>query len=227
MATDSGFKAQPDVGTLAVAMEASGDNKVALDIEDAPFLKDWNESKPSAPATQPASGGMLPVAVETDPVLAAAQKKKKRLMILTAALVLMVIIVALWWFKFRTPPPPPVVVEPEIIRVPGVPKDIAPKEYIVNFAPYWIELPDGKGGVVFLVCKFAAITHSEMLLQEAQNKMLTLRDAVYYYLRNKPYHFLIDPTNTPTIKSDLNSVLSGYLAGGKIDDMLFESYLGK
>lgn len=215
-------KAQPDVGTLNVEVSSKSDAKVALDIEDAPFLK---EKAPPAPAETKELSLTEPEAPAEDE---ARKKKKKKIIVLgAAALALVVVAAATWWFVLRTPPPPPVAVEPEIIKVPSAPKTAANPEYIVSFEPFWVELPDGKDGVVFLVAKFAAVTRSEALAQEARNKMVTLRDAVYYYLKNKPYTFLIDPANINTIKSDLNSVLSGYLAGGKIEDMLFESYIGK
>lgn len=223
MSAEDKFKAQPDVGTLNMEMESRAEAKVTLDIEDAPFLR---EDEPPAPkeSTELVLDDSRPPAEEDSD---AKKKKKKMLLLGGAVLLVLVAAVALWWFVLRTPPPKTVPPEPEIIRVPSAPKDTTPPDYTVTFAPYWIELPDGKGGVVFLVCKFAALTKSEALTQEAQNKMVTLRDAVYYYLKNKTYQFLIDPANVPTIKKDLASVLSGYLASGKIDDMLFESYLGK
>ena len=222
MAGDSGIKAQPDVGTLTLELTPKADAKVALDIDDAPFLREEPEPLPATKSEM----ALQPSAAKGDE---AARKKKKKLMIAGAVLLLLLAAggAALWWFKLRTPPVPPPTVEPEIIKVPSASKAIKPAEFVVDFAPFWVELSDEKGGVVFLVCKFAAITGSETLMRETQNKMTTLRDAVYYYLKNKPYQFLLDPDNAVTIKQDLNSVLSGYLGGGKIDDMLFESYLGK
>ena len=218
------IKAQPDVGTLNVEVESRANTKVTLDIEDAPFLK---EEEPPKSVTKDLALDDGMGAGSEDEEAARKKKKKKQMLVGGSVLLLLLLAVGSWWFFLRTPPPVATGPEPEIIKVPSVPKDVKPSEYLINFLPYWIELPDGKGGVVFLVCKFAAVTRNEVLTQEAQNKMITLRDAVYYYLKNKPYHFLIDPANVPTIKKDLSSVLSGYLAGGQIDDMLFESYLGR
>lgn len=224
MAAEDQFKAQPDVGTLSMEIETRADTKVTLDIDDAPFLR---EEEPPAPKESTELVLDNSAVAEVDDEATLKKKKKKKLIIMGGAALLLLVAVVVWWFVLRTPPPKIVPLEPEIIRVPSPPTDAKPAEFIINFAPYWIELPDGKGGVIFLVCKFAAVTKSEALTQEAQNKMLTLRDAVYYYLKNKTYQFLIDPASVPTIKKDLASVLSGYLAGGQIDDMLFESYLGK
>lgn len=224
MAIDSGIKAQPDTGMLEVEIVSKADTKVALDVDDAPFLQ---IEKPPEPENTTA---LVLESSEVSEEDLAKRKKKKKILIIAVFSLLLVSGALVWWFYLRKPPPPPPPpIEPEVVVVPSAPTSTAPKEYYINFEPFWVELPAsaGKGQVVFLVCKFSAISTSEALAQEAQNKMITLRDAVYYYIKNKPYQYLIDPGNTKTIKSDLNSVLSGYLAGGKIDDMLFESYLGR
>lgn len=225
MAIDSGIKAQPDTGMLEVEIVSKADTKVALDVEDAPFLQE--EKAPEVPASTADLPLEQPELSDAD---LAKRKKKKKLLIIGGASLVLVSAVLVWWFFLRPPPIPPAPpIEPEIVVVPSAPSSTAPREFYINFAPFWVELPAaaGTGQVVFLVCKFSAISSSEALAMEAQNKMITLRDAVYYYIKNKPYQYLIDPANTATIKSDLNSVLSGYLAGGKIEDMLFESYLGR
>lgn len=223
MAIDSGIKAQPDTGMLDMEIVSKADTKVALDTDDAPFLQ-------IAPPPVVEKSTELSLETPVDEAALAAGKKKKKILIIALGAVLLVSAALVWWFFIRTPPlPPPPPPEPEVIVVPSAPTSTEPKEYYINFEPFWVELPAamGTGQVVFLVCKFSAISNSEMLAMEAQNKMITLRDAVYYYIKNKPYQYLIDPANTQTIKKDLNSILSGYLAGGKIDDVLFESYLGR
>ncbi len=205
---------------LNIEVSAGTEEKVALDLEGADFLEDEieEEKQDTSPALQE----------ETEEKEEDQEKPKSKKKILIIALVLILALggAALWWFVLRTPPPPPV--EPEIIIVPKasmVPPP--PTDHIISFEPYWIPLPDGKGGEVFLVCKFAIVTDDEKLQLETQNKMILLRDAVYYYLVNKPYHFLIDPSNVATIKKDLSSVFSGYLISGQIEDMLFEGYIEK
>ncbi|MEG2172853.1 MAG: flagellar basal body-associated FliL family protein [Desulfovibrionaceae bacterium] len=224
MASNIITKAQPDTGMLDMEIVSKADTKVALDMDDAPFLQE-------SPAPAPATSTALTLDPEApNDAEGAAQKKKKRILIIAAAAGLLAVAVVLWFFVFRTPPSlPPPPLAPEVVVVPSAPAKAEPKEYYITFDPFWVELPatGADGQVVFLVCKFSAISTSEMLAMEAQNKMIILRDAVYYYIKNKPYQYLIDPANTPTIKKDLNSVLSGYLAGGKIEGMLFESYLGR
>lgn len=230
MDSEDGVKAQPDVGPLNTEESSNAAAKVELDLEDAPFLQEDALPKPAGqplPAEEPKPGSGNDDEENSDETAGAKRKKKLFIVIGGGVLSALAASAAVWWFLLRTPPPPPVVVEPEIIKIPSPPATAVPTEYVIDFEPFLVELPDGKGGVVFLAAKFAAITRAERLVGETRNKMPLLRDAVFYYLRNKPYKFLVSPENAPAIKQDINSVLSGYLAAGKIDDILFESYLGK
>ncbi len=222
---DEQVKAPPST-SVQVEVSRRAEAKVALDIEGADFLK---EVEPEAQQALAGINADTALGI-SDEDSEAARKKRKRIILAVAGILLILVAFAVWWFGIRTPPPPPPPpLEPEIVHVPSQETlaKTAPKEYIVSFSPYWVPLPDGEGGEVFLVCKFAIITGSEDLKNEAENKRVTLRDAVYYYLINKPYRFLIDAANVDTIKRDLESVFSGYLASGKVDGLLFEGYLGK
>ncbi len=217
-------KTQDEASSPEIEVSSKANEKVALDIEGADFLEDDDEQE------QEEQEGEEQEALEADDAPAQEEQggNKKKKIIIIGAVVLLLLIGggAGWWFFLRTPPPPPV--EPEIIRVPTVPETPPiPDEYIVSFEPFWVPYTDKELGEVFLVCKFGLVTKSEQLMLEAQNKMVLLRDAVYYYLVNKPHHFLVDPANVSIIKNDLTSVFGGYLVSGKIDDMLFESYIGK
>ena len=57
--------------------------------------------------------------------------------------------------------------------------------------------------------------------------MIALRDALYFYLSSKSNDYLLNPSNAVTIKKDLTGILNDYLAQGRIDDVLFESYLNE
>jgi flagellar FliL protein len=171
--------------------------------------------------------------VSPQPAEDKAASKKKKLLIIAAAICVLLLAGgggALWWFVLRTPPPPPPA--PQVVVVPTAPKDAAaPADFLIPIAPFWLELtstaPRKQDTIFFLVCKFTAISKSEAVSQEAQNKIIVIRDALYFYLKNKNYDFLTDPDNTQTIKNDLTSVINGYLVNGKVEDMLFERYLTK
>lgn len=225
-------KLAPD--TIEIAADASQAlPKVQLDIDDAPFLREKEpEAPPPAPkASEPEATTTLPVPPVDD---ADARKKKKRSIIIIGAALLALLLAGggggtLWWFVLRTPPVPPPT--PQVVVVPSTPPASSPAEFLVPLAPFWLELtndsPRDKDKIYFLVCKFTAISKTEAILQEAQNKTVVIRDALYFYLKNKSYDFLTNPDNTHAIKNDLKSVINGYLTAGKVDDMLFERYLTK
>ena len=205
--------------------------KVQLDIDDAPFLREQEEEAPPPPPQDEKTGESLEI--PPPPVEDKAARRKKRLVIISAAALVLLLAGgggSLWWFVLRTPPPPPPA--PQVVVVPSTPlKTGAPSDFLIPIAPFWLELPGDtsrdKNTIFFLVCKFTAIAKSEGILQEAQNKVIVIRDALYFYLKNKSYDFLTDPGSTQTIKNDLISVINGYLATGKVDDVLFERYITK
>lgn len=205
---------------------SGGDNapvavkKVELDLDDAPFLQ--TEEKTPAKAE-------VPEDLEDRSEEEEKRKRRKKLIILSALIggvVLIVVAIALWWFFFRTPPPaPPSAPEPEVIVVPSTPAPVGDQEIVREFAPFIVPTigPDGKTG--FLICRFSAISKDEVVNQEVQQQLLPLRDAIYYYLRSKDNAFLVDARNAPEIRRDLLSVFNDYLTQGKLEDIVFESYL--
>lgn len=199
--------------------------KVELDLDDAPFLQ--NEEKASAPAPRDAD---VPANPDEDAPAPDTGKKRKRLLILAGigAGVLLVAAAAIWWFVFRTPPPPPPQTPgPQVVVVPSAPAPQQKREIIKEFAPFVVPETDASNGARFLVCKFSAILTDPALEHEVDQHMLSLRDAIYFYLRSKDDAFLADAHNGPEIKRDLLSVLNDYLTQGKIEDILFESYLSR
>lgn len=218
--------ASPSAGSL---------QKVELDLDDAPFLKKEEASppavrpsEPSAPAQEKPGG----------------KKRKKLLMLGGAALALLAAIgIGAYWFFGRTPPPPPPALpEPERVLVPSQKPVEAPKEYVKEFAPFVVprhmhsesgpanpakgSFPRGDD-TRFLVCKFSVFATDPNVAAEMDREMVRLRDAVYYYLLSKSSQFLTDAHNGRQIRDDLRGVVNDYLSQGKIEGILFESYLNK
>jgi flagellar FliL protein len=207
--------------------------KVQLDIDDAPFLQEKAPEAPPPSSLEIIDNADEPLAPPPLPDKDPDTGKKKKLIILCSALLLLLSAGGggtLWWFVLRTPAPPPP--KPQVVVVPSTPPDSGPADSLFPLAPFWLELtsehPRGKDKIFFLVCKFTAIAKSEAALQEAQSKTVIIRDALYFYLKNKDYEFLTNHGNTQAIKNDLTSVINGYLTGGnKVDDVLFERYVTK
>ena len=213
-------KAQPDTGALSVddfAGQAS--QKVQLDIDDAPFLMAFDDSA-------------LPVPEQTETLPAVEEEVKpprfweKRPVQISAGalLALLLALVVYFWFFSGPPPTPPAVIEPVIIVVPSEKQLEGSKDVTLAFEPFMVEQRSG-GSVRFLQARFTAVSSNTDVINEAKGKLLLLRDAIFYYLRNKTHEYLVDPANAQTIKQDLLDIVNGYLVKGKLDDILFENYI--
>lgn len=220
MAEKQDIKDAPAKDELQVAVNTeAGLRKVELDLDDAPFLKEQESAPPARTDDAP-----LQVAEETPP-----PSKKKKLIIIAAAALLVVLVAAaaVWWFVLRTPPPPPLEpVKPEVIVVPSPKTPTAKPDSVKELAPFVIPRQTAKGSR-FLICKFSTVSQSPRVGMEIDQKLIPLRDALYYYLSSKPEAFLLDPASVPTIKKDLSGVLNDYITQGRIEDILFESYLNE
>lgn len=77
--------------------------------------------------------------------------------------------------------------------VPSKPTVKTKPDYVKEFAPFLVPRDDGKSKTRFLVCKFSAVSKDAGLGKEMDQKMISLRDAMYYYLRSKSNEYLMDP----------------------------------
>lgn len=197
--------------------------KVELDLDDAPFLQ--ADEKSPVVSTHEA---VVPEASE-DEARAKARKKKLLLILAGGALgVLALVMAAVWWFFFRTPPlPPPEGLKPEVVVVPRAQAPVGNQEIVREFAPFVVPVRNADGKENFLVCKFSAILKDPAVNREMDSQRIALRDAIYFYLRSKDNPFLLDARNAPQIKKDLLAVFNDYLTQGKLEDILFESYLSQ
>lgn len=211
-------KAKPDEGTLAAGeYESLAGQKVQLDIDDAPFLL----APEDEPDTTPAPLASAPPA----PVEGKKKLNKKLLLALAGLVIVLLAAAAIWFFLFRAPPD--IVAPPEqpVIVVPTPKAPAFPKEFTTRLEPFRVPLTDGEGRTRFLEATFVLATPEDRINQEIQDKLLTLRDAIFYYLRNKDYQFLLDPANAETIRADLLGTVNNYIVQGELKNLYFDSYL--
>lgn len=228
---------QPDVKeapakediTVAQSGQDAAVRKVELDLDDAPFLK---EEKPAVPAT-----------ASTDDVATASdapeeeningKKKKKKIFLIAGAAASFVVVAGavLWWFVLRTPPPPPPPlapsVEPKVIVVPSQPAAPPATIQSVKELTTFVIPRQTAQGTRFLVCKFATLNKDPLVATEIEHKLIPLRDALYFYLSSKSDEFLTAATNAAKVKQELMGVVNDYITRGKVEDILFESYLNE
>ena len=205
------------------------DQKVELDLDDAPFLEDEEEPEPEkvsekapeAPPPQPA-----PVDQSKPSLLARLLPHKKKLAIAGAvAVVLIGTVVAVNIFLSVPPPPvePPMPASVEKTKTPPSPPP--PTVLLMEWEPFWVEMKDTEGAIHFLRYKMAVPTENPILFAEMQSKLLLLRDAIYYYLRNQSAISLADKEKVELFKSELLTVLNEHLASGKVAEVLIQDYI--
>ncbi len=210
-----------DLLISATAEAPATTKKVELDLDDAPFLQAEREDEPQATHE---------VAVPETPEDEAAKlraRKRKMIIIAACAGLLGLGAAAVWWFFFRVPPVPTIGPEPEVIVVPSAQVPAQPDEIVRPFEPFVVPAKDASGNLSFLICKFSAISKDAKVNQEMDKQRIALRDAIYYYLRGKPGDYLLDARNGDAIKKDLLSIFNDYLTQGRLEDILFESYLSR
>lgn len=194
--------------------------KVELDLDDAPFLQTERENNPTA--THEVA---VPNATE-DEAERLRRLKRKRMIMAGVAVALLAAVAVIWWFFFREPPVESGI-EPEVIVVPSNTAPVGPDEIVRPFEPFVVPVKDAAGHISFLICKFSALTQDPNINQEIDKQRTALRDAIYFYLRSKDSNYLLNARNAQAIKTDLLSIFNDYLTQGKLEDILFESYLSR
>ena len=220
----------PPAGDAAPAKAPSV--KVELDIEDAPFLEEQEEQK--APAKEPEKPAPTPPpAEEKKPSafkakLAALLGNRKRLALVGGGLLLILlapIVINLVLSGSKSAPQPE---EPVRRIVPDeAPRDDAPPgpKFLFKSDLFLIERRGSEGEIRFLRCRFSIPTENPVLYAELQAKNIAVRDAIYYYLNNKPVVFLSDDMHTEVLKKDLISVVNEQISAEKVQELYIEEYL--
>ncbi|WP_428569559.1 MAG: flagellar basal body-associated FliL family protein [Solidesulfovibrio sp. DCME] len=226
---DSQVKAKLDDSELSDDLPKAL-QKVDLDLDDAPFLEDEAEEAPPPPQEEAAS----PFA---EPVEAAKTPRKKKLILLVGAAVLLLGAGLAAYFLFlkkpAAPPPPPPPVEeaappPPVEPTPPPPEPPAPKrEIVMPMEPFLIELADTGGRSRFLTIRFTAVTQEPAVELEFKRTRIVVRDAVYYYLKNKSLEFLTDKHNAEALKKDVLSVINQFIGAQPLDNLLIEDFVVK
>jgi flagellar FliL protein len=200
--------------------------KVDLDLDDAPFLEDEEEEDEVAFVQEE-----TPLLTEAEPAakfnLAALLKNKLVLIALGVILLLIVIIVFLLARKPETalppPPPPPV----EKVATPEQAKEAVEEtpDILIRLDPFLIEQRDADNVIRFLEVRVVVSTQDDGLARQFKQETYTIRNAVYYYLKNKDLQFLSDKENSEKLRQELLAIINQYMGFGQFDTVLFEQYL--
>ncbi|QLA16415.1 flagellar basal body-associated FliL family protein [Desulfolutivibrio sulfoxidireducens] len=197
--------------------------KVELDLDDAPFLEDEKEeAPPPAPEAPPPPATGLPATVWW----------KKKIVIFGGAGILLLILGLAAYFLLISkeealPPPVEETAEEEAPEPEHSPPPAEEKEAVVVLDHFLVEQTNEKGEAFLLSLKFSTVAKSEELEKELKRNAVALRDAVYYYLKNKQLIYLDDKKNAEALKQDLMSVMNQFLGEEQIQNLLIEEYVVK
>jgi len=214
--------------------ENKASEKVELDLDDAPFLEEEQEEVEETHETEPSPS----VEPDTQPEKGKQTKAipfwKKKWFIILFILVVIALAASIYFFVVRTSTAPSEPAQPEVVEEkqpsppepPAPPPPPPPEEIVIPFEPFWVELTFN-GQTKFLYCKFQFSTTNDKLTWEIKRKKVILRDAIYYYLRNKDFISLSNETNGKRLKKDILTVVNQYLNNGQLENILIEEYVLK
>jgi len=200
--------------------------KVDLDLDDAPFLEDEDDEEEVIEEEE-----VTPLMEEGDDeekksLIAALLGNKLFLISAGVILILLIVIVILLLREPEAPPPaeePPVEeVLPEEEAVPIV--DETP-ETIIRLAPFLIEQKDKEGQIRFLEVRVLVSTDDDGLARQFKQETYTVRNALFYYLKNKDLQFLSDKKNSDKMKKELLAIINQYMGFGQFKTLMFDQYL--
>jgi len=198
--------------------------KVDLDLDDAPFLEDEEEEEEIAPVHE-----------EEMPLLDEEAKKpgfdfkallRNKLFLIAAGIILLllVVIVILLLREPEAPPPPPPP-PPAAQPTEETPLVEEKPEILIRLDPFLIEQRDKENKIRFLEVRVVVSTQDDGLARQFKQETYTIRNALYYYLKNKDLEFLSDKDNSDKLKKELLAIINQYMGFGEFDTLLFEQYL--
>jgi flagellar FliL protein len=217
--------AKPAEVAIDTSETTRGAQKVELDLDDAPFLEEEEEVK--AEPAKPAAAVSFDTPKEEKPPL-----DKKKLIIIGAAAFIVLIAAAigfkLLFFKGK---PDSVQTEQTSSTAPASDNATAAEpekpEIHVRMEPFWIEQKAGPDETRFLIVRMLLGTREPAIAKEFDARLMSARNAVFYYLKNKDVQFLTDEANTEQLKNELLMVINQYVTDGKFDTLMFEEYVVK
>lgn len=202
--------------------------KVDLDLDDAPFLEDEDEEEEEAVT-----------ATEETPLVGEEEDEgpKKGLMaLLTNKMVLifigiiLILLAVITFLVVRDPAPAP---EPEpepepveeVIQEEPEPEVVEIPDILIRLDPFLIEQRDKDNTIRFLEVRIVVSTTDDGLARQFKQETYTVRNALYYYLKNKDLQFLSDKDNSEKLKKELLAIVNQYMGFGQFETLLFDQYL--
>ncbi len=219
-----------DVGDNEEKKDSSkAEQKVELDLDDAPFLEEEEEEEDKEEEEKKGSEAKEGKEEETKEEETEDSKSKRKKIILLGAAVGILVVAGLIIFLFlkgekKEPPKEEKKLPEKKIEVKEKPPPPKPKMIQLTLRPFWVDYPVENGHRYLHIVLILSYEESR-LNWELTRKRIVIRDALYYYLKNKKIEFFLKKENIPVLKKDILSIINQYLVYGKIKEIYLKDYL--
>lgn len=213
-------KVEIDPSELEDKEDSDSPEKVELDLDDAPFLEEEEEEEEQE--TGPEKLSLEEEGKKEEKSAQAAAWWKRKWVVFSASGLLLLLIVFLIWFIFFQEPEKVQEKKPASEPTKTKEEPSEPEQINMEFKPFQIEYAQNDQ-IHFLHCQLAFAVN-DVLKWEVKRKTLVLRDAIYYYLRNRDLTFLNNKDNVEKLKKDLSAVVNQFLSNGRIQEILIQEY---
>lgn len=199
--------------------DAKAAPKVELDLDDAPFL-DWEEEEqPEEVEGQGEEKEEAPAEEIKTPVW-----KRWWFLLGVGSLLLLVLGFGIYlWLRGESSPPPPPPPPPPKKKVEQK-KPALPEQLRLSLKPFWVEYIQN-GDVRYLRASFDLQFKGGKLEWELKRKIPIIRDAIYYYLKNKELTFITSKENAKALKEQILEIVNQFLSNGQVDAVLIQDYV--
>ena len=202
--------------------------KVDLDLDDAPFLED-EEDEEDIPFEDSEAAVVIKGEKKSLNINLDIQSLLRNKLVWAGGVILLLVLIIVVLLmrepeplppseQLNSPPPSQQTTEPTM-----VPDN--PDATLVRMTPFLVEQKTSTGEIRLLDIRIALSTTNEALVTQFTQETFAVRNAVFYYLKNKDIRFLTDKENSEKLKSELLAVVNQYMSFGQFDQLLIEQYL--
>ncbi len=201
------------------------EQKVELDLDDAPFLEE-EEDEEKEPEKEEKVDEEIEEEKETEEEKEEPPKKKKKIILIAIIALVGLLCVALIFFFIRggKKEEEKKKLPPKSVAVKEKPPPPKPKTFQLALRPFWIDYKI-KNGHRYLHLSLLVEYTDGRLNWEFRRKGIVIRDAIYYYLKNKDFSFFLDKRNLSVLKKEIMTIIDQYLVYGKIKRIYLQNYL--
>ena len=208
---------------------SKAEQKVELDLDDAPFLEEEvEEEKEEEEKAEPETEEDKEEEVKEEQEIEDLKSKRKKIILLGATVGILIVAALIVFLFLKGEKKEPSKQEKKIpekkVEVKEKPPSPKPKMIQLTLRPFWVDYPVENGHRYLHIVLILSYEESR-LNWELTRKRIVIRDALYYYLKNKKIDFFLKKENIPVLKKDILSIINQYLVYGRIKEIYLKDYL--